>query len=53
MVGRTSSVVKGPDRVGAAVAVEILEAAVWGKVGVIAVVLGYLNNKIYNLCLQI
>ena len=46
MVRRTSSVVKGPDRVGAAVAVEVLEAAVRGKVGVIAFVLGYLNNKI-------
>jgi hypothetical protein len=53
MVGRASSVVEGPDRVGAAVAVEVLEAAVRGKVGVIAVVLGHLSNKIYILCLLI
>jgi hypothetical protein len=44
MIGRGSSVVEGPDGVGAAVTVEILEAAVWGKVDVIAVILGDLKK---------
>ena len=44
MVGRGSSVVEGPDGVGAAVTVEILEAAVWGEVDVIAVILGDLKK---------
>ncbi len=48
MIGRASSIVEGPDCVGATVAVEVLEAAVRGKVGVITVVLGHLNNKIYS-----